>query len=153
MINYLPLDLPLDTIIEFPVIDPTTDQKMHFDAARLIPNNLREFLTNKLNLKISTVLLFQQLPNTECNIHSDGVSGIKSRTSALNFIKSEGDTSMLWYDILHPSKVYNVFPGNMVVSHYEEDQVKEIERENLQGFNIVRVDIPHKIINNSNKVR
>lgn len=153
MINYLPLNLPFDTIIEFPAVDPTTDQKMHFDAARLIPNTLLNFLTNELNLKISKVLLFQQLPHTECNIHSDGVGGIKSRTTALNFIRSEPDTSMIWYNILNPSKVYNVFPGNMVVSHYEEDQVTEVDRAALQGFNIVRVDIPHKVVNNSNEIR
>jgi hypothetical protein len=41
----------------------------------------------------------------------------------------------------------------MVISHYEEEQVKEIDRAMLQGFNIVRVDVPHKVINNSDKIR
>jgi hypothetical protein len=153
LINYLPLNLPVDITIDFPEVDSSTNQKMHFDAARLIPVSLRDYLTNELNLKISTVLLFQQLPNTECNIHFDGVDGVKARPAALNFIKSEPDTSMVWYDVLSPCKVYNVFPGNMVISHYEEEQVKEIDRAMLQGFNIVRVDVPHKVINNSDKIR
>jgi hypothetical protein len=151
--NYLPLNFPVKTNINFPSIDLTKDQKMHFDAEKLIPTDLYNFFYNKLNLKISKVLLFQQLPNTECNIHLDGVTGYKARSGALNFIESEPNTFMSWYDIIQPGKIYNVYVENLVITHFEEHQVSEIEKTFLQGFNIVRVDIPHKIVNNSNNVR
>lgn len=151
--NYFPLNLPFDFNLILPDIESDKSQKMHFNLENLIPLDFKKFLLDQFNLKITKSLIFQQLPNTECNIHLDGVPGIQTRSTALNFIFNSEDTYMSWYKILQPSKIFNVYIDNLVIAHYDSHQVEEIERSNLIHFNLVRTNVPHKVVNNSNKIR
>jgi hypothetical protein len=150
---YFPLTIPFKFNLKLPDIDLNDGQKMHFELDNLIPIEFKKYLSDTFNLNITKSLLFQQLPKTECNIHLDGIPGIQTRSAALNFILNSENTYMAWYDILKPSKTYNVYIDNLVVAHYNEDQVEEKMRVQLTDFNLVRTDVPHKVVNNSDKIR
>lgn len=151
---FQPLNFP-NFNFKFPDEDPSVGQKMFFANSKdVLPDDYVSFFNDVFNLKITFLLVFQQKPKTQSNIHLDGLNNNPNvRHTAVNYVITNTNSYMSWYNVLKESKTYIFYPNKTIVTHYEENMVNEACRNNISQFNIVRTDVPHKIVNNGDTTR
>lgn len=100
--------------------------------------------------------IFETKPNYACNIHNDGSYNSGELTFynrwSINYVWGgcrNGD--MVWFKEL-PELTKEYFKENTTLGHkpqiYDPSKLIEIERNNfIGGLALVRIDIPHQVIN------
>lgn len=156
--NYYRLNLPFDNPFGPKFVFPDVTNLTPSWATIIIPSiyMLSKELVNWFR-SIQSVPghphLFYGWPNSQCEIHMDGDDHPES--AAINWVYSSNNSKseMIWYDTLEK--------GNLKIKEknyrehvvWTESQVKEIERYSIQSPTLVRTDIPHNVINNSDTPR
>lgn len=97
--------------------------------------------------------LFCGFPNEQSKIHKDGV--LQPESAAINWVYSlePSKSQMIWYDALEEGTVEVLKNKYREHIFWTDSQVKEIERYSIQSPTLVRIDVPHQVINNSNTHR
>jgi hypothetical protein len=158
MKNYYRLNLPFDNPLKpgftFPSIENIKPPWQTF----IIPSasSLSKELYNWFKLIKSVPNqphLFYGFPNEQCLIHMDGIA--HPETAAINWVYSldNSKSEMIWYDALEEGNIEVIEKTSREHIYWNKSQVKEIERYSIRSPTLVRTDIPHNVINNSDTPR
>jgi len=128
-----------------------------FDARSFkIPKSVIE-VSNKLNLTLldKFTLLFKIVPKYDSAIHTDGRNETQRRYIGINWVWNAEDTYMSWYKLKSndPNKIKVKKFDDKPIPFYARKNTIKLHSENLTGCNLVNLNYPHNITNNSNNVR
>jgi hypothetical protein len=97
------------------------------------------------------VHLFYGKAGRECKIHTDGIKN--PVPAAINWVLSGQSSEMIWYDPLTEGNIEYVTGSKREHIYWLDNEVTEIARHQITVPTLVRTDIPHKTVNNSNEDR
>jgi hypothetical protein len=118
--------------------------------ASLSINGLRFVLQTKMIPRDNNLFISQ--PSMSSSIHIDSLY----QSYAINYVWGEGESKMRWFDIIsdEPHKPAITTAGTAYMA-YNDTQVKLIEEISVPKNTVilVRIDVPHQVINCSNSKR
>lgn len=114
--------------------------------------------TKKNNLKFESLYLFLTMPNFRTVIHTDS-SQLGYNPIVINWVKdSIPDSYTIWYK---PRDELGVELSECVDHQYnsiyylkmDESKMVEVERHRITNPSLIRVDVPHQAVNESDQLR
>jgi hypothetical protein len=93
--------------------------------------------------------LFRGEENSETSIHKDS-----DACFALNYVWGDTESKMTWYRPIGPG-TQSLTTTNTVFTSYKREEVEYVEELNVPNNRLilVRVDVPHHVVNFTNKKR
>jgi hypothetical protein len=93
--------------------------------------------------------LFLRKPNESSVIHTDHFGSHIKRIWAINYTWGTTNSDMAWYKPLNldQKKSVLVTTAGSDYTHYQDDEVQEIERRVVSGLFLTRTDVPHAATN------
>lgn len=142
-LNFLKLNLPITIDINFNISNRAVRELSPFEI--LNTDSLNFFFKNKLYPQ--KLLLFSTDPGESLGIHIDGNYDQK-RIWALNFVYNSSDSKMSWYSIINHEnqKILSTTESTPYI-YFDEKNVIKIDELNNFKCALVRVDIPHRVVN------
>lgn len=122
---------------------------------KYLSDTVIQWLADKTIIVDTHSLLFRGPPGQSVFIHSDGdkspITDNWSQMSwGINYVWGSNSHHMIWYDVLdeyiHQDQI-DYTPANNPYVRYQPHQVREVYREQLDGFCLTRNDIPHSVVN------
>lgn len=97
---------------------------------------------------------FQGPPQKLSDIHIDNLN----ESYAINYIYAAEKSKLVWYDLIDKSAIglkTKTFPAQSNYITFRQDQVRQIDELAIpvNTLMIIRTDIPHQVINESNQMR
>lgn len=89
----------------------------------------------------------QSAIHVDARVLDDGT--LRGKSWAINYVWNVEDSDMIWYeplvDSISTADSFN--PNKIKFNTYKEHEVREIERVNILGLALIRINIPHAVIN------
>ena len=156
MKNHYAITLPFEFIKDqpnLPVFEDKIWNWVYHDAENFVTKPGIEFIKA---FGITTIMsqVFcgragkQSAIHVDARVLDDGT--LRSRSHwALNFPWNSASSEMMWYDPIVASVkgTKSDSPNKIKYNVYQTNEVVEIERAQINGLTLVRIDIPHSVIN------
>ena len=107
---------------------------------------------HSIGLEIFNCHIFRGPPGMGCGIHIDGhTSNTEAQPIwAINWIMGSANSSMHWYNPICEGTEIKTHVGTPY-QRWELDQVEEIQKASFSGPTLVRINIPHRVVNHDLK--
>jgi hypothetical protein len=108
-----------------------------------------DFLCNLGLVPNNHSYIFLRKPLETSSIHTDQIGAHIKRIWAINYTWGTTNSDMAWYKPLNldQKKSVLVTTAGSDYTHYQDDEVQEIERRVVSGLFLTRTDVPHAATN------